>query len=114
MEIIKRDTAFEVSNSEVCKVLEYSFKDKEIDLGVATLNGRYPEKGYCINSVSKELVYVLEGNGNLCFEDKKFSFSAGDSLLIDSGEKYFWETEYCKVAMICTPAWNVEQYRLVD
>lgn len=114
MEIIKKTNAVKINNSKVCEVSEYSFKNKSMDLGIATLIGRYPEKGYCVNTASEELVYVLEGSGKIFFEDRDIEFSEGDSVLIDSGEKYFWDTKYCKVALVCTPAWNSEQYRLSE
>lgn len=56
MQIIKKENAIKGSNSKFCETLEYSFDDKDIDLGVATITGRYPESGYCVNTVSKELV----------------------------------------------------------
>ena len=68
MEIIKYDNALKGKNSDKCKTLEYSFNDKEIDLGIATINGRYPDKGYGVNLVSKELIYVIEGKGTLNFD----------------------------------------------
>ena len=114
MEFIKSDDASKEDNSEVCKLSGYSFVDKSIDLAVTTITGRYPDKGHCVHLVSKELVYIIEGSGRLCFEGKSVEFSAGDSILIDKGEKYYWETEYCKTALVCTPAWRPEQYRLID
>ena len=111
---ISKDEAFIDSNSDNCKTIEYSFDDKDIDLGIAIITGRYPDEGYCVNLVSKELVFVLEGNGNLCFKDKTISFKAGDAILIGCGEKYYWETEYCKVSMTCTPAWTKEQHRIIE
>ncbi len=101
------------SNSDKCKTLEYSFNDKNIDLGIATITGRYPENGYCVNTVSKELIYVLEGNGKLYLENNFVEFEKGDSFLIDSNEKYYWDSIYCVVSMSCTPAWNEEQYKIV-
>ena len=114
MKIIKSEEAIKGSNSDKCLILEYSFGDKDIDLGVATITARYPEIGYCVNLISKELIYVLDGSGNLCFEDISINFSKGDSILIDSNEKYYWDTDYCKVTMTCTPAWNEDQYRIID
>ena len=114
MKVIKYNDAIPGSNSDKCKTLEYSFGDKDIDLGVATVTGRYPEKGYCVNLLSKELIYVIEGSGTLNFQDKKIDFSKGDSILIDTNEKYFWESEYCVVAMACTPAWSAEQYKTIE
>ena len=114
MKVIKSEEAIKGSNSDKCKTVEYSFGDKEIDLGLATITGRYPENGYCVNLISKELIYVLEGSGKLYFEDRVIEFLTGDSILIDNNEKYYWETEYCKVSMTCTPAWTEEQHKLVD
>jgi len=111
---IKYSNASTGNNSDKCKTLEYSFGDKEIDLGVATITGRYPEKGYCMNLVSKELVYVIEGNGTIYFENKKVDFSKGDAILIEPKEKYYWKSDYCVVSMTCTPAWSLEQYKTVE
>lgn len=113
MKLIKYNDAQKGNNSEKCKTLEYSFMDKDIDLGIATITGRYPDEGYCLNLVSKELIYVIEGIGTLNFENKKIDFSKGDSILIEPNEKYYWDTEHCIVSMTCTPAWSIEQYKLV-
>ena len=60
MKLIKNNDAFKKSNGDKCDVFEYSFDDKEIDLGVAIIKGRYPEQGFCMNLVSKELIYVIK------------------------------------------------------
>lgn len=114
MQIIKKDQVAKFSNSEKCKLESYSFDDKGIDFAIAEITGRYPDKGYCQHLVSKELVYVLDGEGKLHFEDKIVEFSKGDAILILNKEKYYWETNYCKVALPCTPAFSVEQYRIID
>lgn len=114
MQIIKRSNAIEGTNSDNCKTLEYSFKEKNIDLGIATITGRYPESGFCVNSISTELIYILDGNGKIYFENNCIEFEKGDSILINSNEKYYWDSSYCVVTMSCTPAWNVEQYKLVS
>lgn len=113
MQIIKKYKAIEGSNSDKCKTLKYSFNDKDIDLGIATITGRYPESRFCINTISKELIYILDGNRKICFENNFFEFEKGDSILINSNEKYYWESKYCVVSMSCTPAWNEEQHKIV-
>ena len=113
MKVIKYNNALKGKNSDKCKTLEYSFMDKDIDLGIATISGRYPDDGYGVNLVSKELIYVIEGSGTLNFEDKKIDFSKGDSILIEPNEKYYYDTEYCVISMTRTPAWLVEQHKLV-
>lgn len=114
MKIIKNDETLRKNNSDKCEVIEYSFEDKNIDLGIAIITDRYPEKGYCVNLVCKELIYVIEGSGKLYFENKCVDFSSGDSILIDKNEKYYWDTKYCKVSMTCTPAFSVDQYKIVE
>lgn len=114
MQMIKKNNAIKSANSDKCKTLEYSFNDKNIDLGIATITGRYPENGYCVNTISKELIYVLDGNGKLCFENNFVEFGKGDSILINSNEKYYWDSTFCVVTMACTPAWNEEQHKLVQ
>ena len=113
MKVIKYDNALKGKNSEKCRTLEYSFMDNDIDLGIATIMGRYPDEGYGVNLVSKELIYVIEGNGTLNFENEKIEFSKGDSILIEPNEKYYYDTKYCKISMSCTPAWSMEQHKLV-
>lgn len=77
------------------------------------MSGRYLENGYCVNTISKELIYVLEGSGKLYFENDCFEFEKGDSILINSNEKYYWDTIYCVVSMSCTPSWSEEQHKLI-
>lgn len=113
MKIIRKNNAMPGKNDEKCTTLEYSFNDKDIDVGVATITGRYPEKDYCVNTICKELVFVLEGTGSLCFQNEKVDFSKGDAILIEPNEKYYWDTEFCIVSMTCTPSWSPEQYKLM-
>ena len=113
MKVIKNDDSLKGENSEKCKTSEYSFGDKDIDLGLATITGRYPDEGYCVNLISKELIYVMEGSGTLNFENEKVDFSKGDAILIEPNEKYYWDCDYCVVSMTCTPAWSAEQHKLV-
>lgn len=113
MKIIKYNEALKEKKSEKCKTLEYSFGDNDIDLGLATITGRYPDEGYCVNIISKELIYILEGSGTLNLKNEKVEFSKGDAILIGQNEKYYWDTDYCVVSMTCTPAWSAEQHKLV-
>ena len=113
MKIIKCEEVNTGTNSEKCRVTEYPFGDSDIDLALATIVGRYPDFGFCVNLVSKELIYVIEGSGRLCFEDKTVHFKQGDAVLIENNRKYYWDTDYCRVSITCSPAWSPEQYKLV-
>ena len=114
MKVIKSNDAIKGSNSDKCKTIEYSFNDNELDLGIATITGRYPDFDYCVNEISKELIYVLDGTGKLVFENNIIEFSKGDSILIYPKEKYYWDCDYCVVSMTCNPSWTKEQHKCVD
>lgn len=113
MKIIKLEQAEKHENSEKCKVLEYGFKDKDIDCATAAIKGRYPDTGYCMNEECKELIYVIDGNGTLNKEDETIEFKKGDAILIEKGEKYYWNAQ-CTIIMPCTPAWYPEQHKLIE
>lgn len=114
MEKISLNDTTDIENNNHCKVKEYSFNSKQIDLGIATITGRYPEKGYCCNMVSEELVYGIEGSGKLYYEDGCISFEKGDAILISPKEKYYWDSTYCVVSLSCTQAWSPDQYKIFE
>lgn len=114
MKSIKLNNTEVGQNKEKCKTIEYSFGSKDIDLGVATITGRFPEKGYAMNKVSKELIYIIEGKCEITVEDEKVALEVGDAILIEPNEKYYWETDYCKASLTCTPAWDINQHIIIE
>lgn len=115
MKIVKFSDAQIIKNSDTSKLLEYSIglNDKDIDFCINTISGRYPQKGYCINEKCKEICYILEGTGTLNKKDESINFEKRYVILIEKEETYYWN-ENCKIIMICTPAWNKEQCKLLD
>lgn len=59
MKKIALEQTQEYKNSELCIATEYDFKDKDIDISTAEINGKYPENGYCVNTKVKEMIYVV-------------------------------------------------------
>ena len=114
MILVKYEDAEHLENSDKCKVVEYPLNDPDINCGVATISGRYPETGYCVNAECKELIYVTKGSGTLNKKDGEvINFKEKDVILIDKGEIYYWDA-HCEVVMPCTPAWYPEQHKLID
>ena len=115
MKVVKKNEAKNIRNSDTSKLLEYSIglKDKDIDFCINTISGRYPKIGYCTNEKCKEICYVLEGKGTLNKEDEMVNFEAGDVILIDKNEIYYWNGD-CEIIMICTPAWYKEQCKFLE
>ena len=113
MKIIKLEQAEEHKNSDKCKTLEYGFNDKDIDCATAIITGRYPDLGYCMNEECKELIYVIDGRGTLNKENERIEFKKGDAILINKGEKYYWDAQGT-IIKTCTTAWYPEQHKLID
>lgn len=90
-------------------VTEHSFGDAPMDLAIATLTGRYPDTGWALNQVSAELAYVLEGQGSFVTQSGVQTLNAGDALLIEVAEKYYWEGNM-RILMSCSPPWTPKQH----
>lgn len=113
MKIVRKKEAKKFQNSAVCAAYEYDLGDNDINGAVIELKGRYPDKGRAVNTKCKELVYVMSGSGKLEVEGRSFDISEGDQVLINPGEKYFFDGA-CTLFVPCTPAWNPEQYKEVE
>lgn len=59
------------------------------------------------------ICYVLEGKGQFVSKDERVDLAKGDIIYIDKNDIYFWNGKF-KLAMICSPAWTKEQYKLYD
>ena len=112
MKKISLNKAEEIKNSDSCIATEYDFKDRDIDISTAVIKGRYPEKGFCVNTQVKEIIFVIDGRGEIFKGNERISFQKGDAILIDKNEKYFWNAD-CKVVMSCSPAWHIEQHKII-
>lgn len=113
MKITLQNQTTKHSNSATCTVSEYSFHERMLDLAVAKISGRYPESRRVVNTECHELVYVSDGEGKIVVNGVTHPLSAGDALLIEAGEKYYWEGNM-QLVLSCRPAWNMEQHQVVD
>jgi len=110
MKILKSQQAQEFKNGDTCTAFEYPLEEKSINIAVIKLKGRYPETGQAMNTECKEIAYVTEGSGKVSVEDKTIEVNKGDVVLIEPGEKFYWDGELTML-MPCTPAWTPEQYK---
>lgn len=113
MKIIRKNDSEEFRNGEACTVSEYHLGDPDINGAVIKLSGRYPESGRAVNLECKELAYVIEGSGRLVVEGIEQMLHEGDLVLIEAGEKYFWDGTMT-MFVPCVPAWTPEQHRMVE
>ncbi len=113
MKIIRKNQTKIFKNSEACTAIEYPLGDKDINGAVIELNGRYPDKGRTVNLKCKELAYIMKGSGRAEVQGKELKLNEGDLVLIEAGEKFFWEGNM-QIFMPCTPAWYPEQHKEVE
>jgi len=113
MKIIKKSEVIKFEHGQTCVAREYPLNDRDINVAIIELNGRYPEKGRAMNEISKELAYVASGSGKVVIEGVETEVNEGDMVLVHPGEKFFWQGKM-KLFMPCTPAWTQEQYKLVE
>ena len=113
MQIITRSQATPFSNSSTCKGLEFAFGDKDLNVALVTVNGRYPAEGHLINEVCKEIAYVVSGTGKVGVHDQIHELGVGDAVLIQPGERFYWEGDDLQMLMPCSPAFYPEQHKEV-
>jgi mannose-6-phosphate isomerase-like protein (cupin superfamily) len=110
MKILKQSTAHIKHNNSACMILEYPFDDKDINMAIAKLTGRYPETGWALNEQCKEVGYIISGNGTITFKEETIKLSEGDIIIVDANEKYFWDGTMT-IVLASTPAWYPEQHK---
>lgn len=109
-----KSSAQTFENSPTCTVFEYG-GDEVLDGATAIINGRYPETGWAMNAVVREMIYVVKGSGKLVTRDSTVALSEDDVALLATNEPYYFEGDNLKIFMPTTPPWNPEQYEyLVD
>ena len=90
MQIVKYTEINKVSPTSSTVIWEYPTKDKELSGSVAEIHGRYPEKGFAVNEKSKELAFVLSGNGKIITPTGEQDVDLGDEIFIDKDEQFAW------------------------
>jgi mannose-6-phosphate isomerase-like protein (cupin superfamily) len=113
MKILRNEQTINRNNSDGCVVTEYDVGDKEIDFAMVTITGRYPHEKRVINQECKEIVYIHEGKGRVEVDGKGYALSPGDVVLIEAGEKFYWEG-HMTLFISCRPAFTVDQHQAVD
>lgn len=115
MKTIRKSESKSFTNGPTCTGYSFPFGDKDIDIAAVTVNGRYPEEGYVLNEVCKEVAYVLGGSGVLVMGNEAIQdLQIGDAVMILPGEKYYWKGENLEMIMPCSPAFDPSQHKKVE
>jgi len=113
MKIALQHQATKKVNNASCTVIEYPLNHEMLDFAIATISGRYPDARRVVNQQCAELGYVIEGSGKIVVNHKEYQLNAGDIVIIEPGEKYYWEGNM-KLFLSCRPAWYKDQHQVVD
>lgn len=81
-------------------------------VAIVTMDGVYPEKGWSINEVCTETMYILEGQMTLWCDDQQYELHEGDLFVIEPGHRYRCEGKVKSVDLI-TPAWDKKQNKII-
>jgi len=112
--VVKKDKSKEFRNSNTCIATEYPTGDKDINIAlVRILDDRYPPKGWAVNSICKEMAYIVKGEAILTTNNYSVHLSEGDVVLIEPNEKYYWEGDF-EMVVPCAPAWFKKQHKVVE
>lgn len=112
MEIVKESERRTLRPTPSLEVHEYDMHDPSLGGGIAVLKGRYPENGFVFNEETKELAYILEGNGALITPDKETLVSKGDMILLYEKERYAWNG-HMTLFLSNSPRFNPEQHKTI-
>lgn len=114
MKNVKKADARIFKNSDKCIAYEYPTKEKNLNMTVIDIEGRYPEEGQVVNKVCKEIIYVAQGSGKIVVEGKELELNAGDQVFINAGEKFYYSDCQFRLIVSCAPAYYPEQHIQVD
>ena len=112
MQIVKKSKTNNVYPSPGTTIHEYFIDELSINCATAEINGRYPESGFAMNEVSKELVYILSGKGAIVTKTGKSSFAPGDVIFIDKKEPFAWQGNF-SMFMVTTPKFDSNQHKIL-
>lgn len=108
--IVKKKDRKRHENSATSIAYEYTFKDKDINVAVVEIRGRYPEEGFVLNEEVKEMFFVNFGIGTIVVDQITYELEKGDMFLILPKQKYFLKGDM-DLIVSCTPSWNPRQYK---
>jgi hypothetical protein len=113
MEVRRKAEAIAHKNTAICIAYEYAMPTISIDTAVIELAGRYPDKGWALNTACTALVHVARGEGTVITKEGAVSIGEDDQVLITPHELYAFDGEM-KLLFSATPAWTPEQARVVE
>lgn len=100
-------------NNDACSATIYPIANAALDFAIVNINGRFQAMNRVTNTICQEIVYIQRGNGKVVINHETHELHAGDVVLIEPGDKYYWEGNM-EVFACCTPPFTVQQREEVE
>lgn len=113
MKIITSQTAHRITPNSTTVIFEFLTGDPDLSSAVTEITGRYPENGFAYNEKSKELAYVIDGEGAIATPSKKTPIRTGDVVHINQNEHFAWEGNLT-LFMATAPAFDPTQHEITE
>jgi mannose-6-phosphate isomerase-like protein (cupin superfamily) len=113
MQVVAKSQTVKFANSDKRYGVEFHFESKDLNIALITINGRYPEKGHLVNEVCKEIIYVINGSGDVGVDEEVHKLNPGDAIFIEQGERYYLLGDNVETLVPCSPAFYPEQHKEV-
>ncbi len=112
MTIIKSSETKKIQASPTTAIWEFVMKEQSISGAIAEIKERYPEKGFAVNKISKELAFVISGNGYIITPNQKRPIRVGDLIFLDKDELFAW-VGALTLFMANTPKFDPRQHKII-
>jgi len=110
---VNRILGQQFNNGLSCHVTEFGGIGNA-DIAKAVIQGRYPAHGFALNHASDMLLYVLSGSGSLVLHDEEYQLHPTNVIQVDKETPYYYEGNGLEILIMCSPAWNADQYEQID
>ena len=112
MNIIQSSQTKKIQASPTTTIWEFVMKEQSISGAIAEIKERYPEKGFAVNKISKELIFVISGAGYVLSPSAKHAITIGDVIFLDKGERFAWQGNLT-IFMATTPKFDPKQHDII-
>jgi len=109
----KKDAKKFVIPGETKGLLYPSSPKKDQTIASIKINGKYPKKGYSINDLSMETIYLLEGFFTIEADKKIFEIEPGDIFMVFPKVKYKIKGKG-KAMVFISPAWEKNKNKIIE
>ena len=115
---ISRNDAVEKSLGESWMVVEYPFEHDSLGIATSTIRWRYPKYWFSINTQSDQIYLVIRWKGKIIrsneWEEIHQNISDWDAILMNKNKPFAVNSDNLEIVIVNSPAWNEEQYKLID